>query len=43
MSEANEARFLNQHELRNCKCGLNESACKSNQKWNHNVCRSECK
>ena len=34
-------RFLVQHESR--KCGLNKSACNSNQKWSHNECRCECK
>ena len=38
-----ETRFLVQHELCNGKCGLNESVCKSKQKWNHDECRCECK
>ena len=32
MSWVNETRFLAQHELRECKCGLNESVCNSKQK-----------
>ena len=31
MSWVNETRFLAQHELRECKCGLNESVCNSKQ------------
>ena len=37
MSCVNETRFLAQHELCECKCGLNESVCNSKQ------CRFECK
>ena len=35
MSGVNE-RFLVQHESCECKCGLNEGACNSKQKWDHN-------
>ena len=35
--------FLVQHELSECKCGLNESVCYSKPKWNYNECRCECK
>ena len=42
-SGVNETRFLFQHESSECKCRLNESVCKSKQKWNHNKCRCECK
>ena len=31
MSWVNETRFLAEHELRECKCGLNESVCNSKQ------------
>ena len=43
MSWVNERRFLFQHELRECKCGLNESVCNSKQKWNHDECCCKCK
>ena len=36
LSAVNETRFLAQHDLCECKCGLNEGVCDSNQKWNHN-------
>ena len=36
MSGINETRVLVQHESCEYKCGLNESVCNSNQKWNHN-------
>ena len=29
--------------LNRYKCGLNESRCNSNQKWNYNECPCECK
>ena len=43
LSGVNQARFLVQHELRECKCGLKESVYNSKQKWNHNECSCECK
>ena len=43
MSRVNETRFLVQHESCECRCGLNESVCNSNQKWIHNECRWEYK
>ena len=43
ITEVNEAKFLVQHELFECKCRSNEIACDSKQKWNHNECRCECK
>ena len=43
MSAVNETRFLVQHKLREYKFGLNESACISKLKWNHNHCRYECR
>ena len=43
MSGVNETRFLVQHESCECKSRLNEIVCTSNQKWNHNECRCECK
>ena len=43
MSSVNETRFLVQHESCEWKCRLNESLCKSKQKWNHDECQCECK
>ena len=43
MSEANEIRFLVQHESCECKCGLDKSVCNSKQKWNNNERRCLCK
>ena len=39
----NETKFLVQHELRECKFRLNESACKEKLKWNRNVCQCRFK
>ena len=35
MSVVSETRFLVKHELREYKCRLNESACSSKKKQNH--------
>ena len=43
MSEVNETRFLIQHELCECKCGLNDGVYNSTQKYNHDGCWCECK
>ena len=43
MSRINETRFLVQHELHECACGLNESGCNSKEKWNHDECLCKCK
>ena len=43
MSNVNETRFLGQNESCECKCRLNESACNSRQKWNHDECWCESK
>ena len=41
MSGANKAIFLIQHGLCENKCRLNESACNSKRKWNHDeFCKS---
>ena len=42
MLGVNETTFLVQQESFDCKCGLNESACNSKQKWNHDEYRCEC-
>ena len=36
----NKTRFLVQDE---CKYRLNENVCNSEQKWNHDECKCECK
>ena len=45
MWKVNETRFIMkiQHELCDCKYGLNESICNSKQKRNHDECRWKCK
>ena len=43
ISGTNKTKFLVQHELGECKCGLNESICNSKQKWNHDECQCKCK
>ena len=43
VSGVNEIKFLVQYKSRGSKCRLNESVCNSEQKWNHNECRCECK
>ena len=43
ISGINQARFIVQHELCECKCGLNESVCDSKQKWNQDKCWYERK
>ena len=43
MSEVDEKIFLVQHELRECKFGLNEKVCNSEQKQTHDECHSDCK
>ena len=41
MLGVNETRNLVLHELCEYKCGLNETVCKSKQKWNCNECQCE--
>ena len=43
MSRVNVTIILVQHQSCQCKCELNESVCYSNQKWNHDERRCECK
>ena len=33
--------YLEQHELRECNCRLNDSVCNPKQKWNHGDCWCE--
>ena len=42
-SGVNGNKILVEHESYKCKCKLNQSVCKSNQKWNNDECRCECK
>ena len=39
----NESKTLTKHISRECKCKFDETKCKSNQWWNNNKCRCECK
>ena len=43
ISDENETGFLVQHELCECKCGLNKSVCNAKQKQNHDKCWCQCK
>ena len=38
-----ETRYLVQHKLWECKCGLSGSVCNSKQKWNNGECWCKCK
>ena len=43
MSGTNEARRMEWHETRNCKCRFNSSVCNNKQCRNDDKCRCECK
>ena len=44
ISRINDARNLSWRETCTCKCRLDESVCKIEQRWNNNnKCRGECK
>ena len=43
MSGTNETRHIKWHEMRKCKCRLDESVCNNNQRWNDDKCRCEFK
>ena len=43
MLGVNETRFVIQHELCGCICGLHESACNSKQKWIYDESWCACK
>ena len=43
MSRTNETKRVKWHERCKCKCRLNVSVCNSNQRWNNDKCRFECK
>ena len=39
----NELKTLTKHISCECKCKFSGSKCNSNQKWNNDKCRCECK
>ena len=39
----NEAKTITKHISCYCKCKFNSTTCNSNQKWNNETCRCECK
>ena len=41
MSGVKWTMYLEQHELRECNCRLNDSVCNPKQKWNHGDCCCE--
>ena len=43
IAEVSETKHLVLHESCECKCALNESACNSLQKWNHNEFWCDCR
>ena len=43
MIRINESKTLAKHISCECKCKFDGIKCNSNQKWNNNKCRRECK
>ena len=43
MTGINESKTLTKHVSCECKCKFDETKCKSNQWWNNDKCRCECK
>ena len=43
MPGTNETKFIKWHEWCKCICRLNAIVCNSEQRWNENKCRCECK
>ena len=39
----NESKTLRKHISCECKCNFDGTKCKSNQWWNNDKCRRECK
>ena len=39
----NELKTLTKHASCECKCKLDGTKCNSNQRWNNDKCRCECK
>ena len=38
-----ESKTLSKHTLCECKCKVDKTKCNSNQWWNNDKCRFECK
>ena len=43
MSRTNKKRHIKRHETCKCKCRLDASACNNKQRWNKDMCWSECR
>ena len=43
ITRINESKALAKHISCGCKCKFNGKICNSNQKWNNEKCRHECK
>ena len=43
LSITNEIRHIKWHKTCKCKCRLDASVCKNQQRWNNDKCRCECK
>ena len=43
MSRTNETKYIEWHEMHNCKRRLNGSGCNNKQRWNDDKCKCECK
>ena len=43
ISRTNATRHIKWHEICECKCRLDTSACSNKQSWNNDKCRCECK
>ena len=43
MSRTNETRHIKWHKTCKCRCRLDASICKNNQRWNDDKCKCECK
>ena len=43
ITQINELKTLRKHISCKCKCKFDGRKCNSNQKWNNNKCRCECK
>ena len=43
ISKINELKTLTKYISCECKCKFHKRKCNSNQKWNEDKCRSECK
>ena len=39
----NDSKILTSHKLCKCKCKFDGRKCNSNQEWNNDECRYECK